>query len=208
MMEQRGLCSFSQGSPAMHFRDRIQRPRAYNEPGHAHELTFSCFRRFRFLSVDRTCEWLSDQINVARERLDYSLWAYVFMPDHVHLIVCPRQRKYDDSVFLKLVKEPVSRKAVSYLRSEEPEWLPRLRVQRGGKVEHHFWQPGRGHDRNIDNPRTLQSMIDYVHLNPVRKGLVEQARDWKWSSAGWFEGRPLNDLQPDPIPWEWLEDVW
>lgn len=47
-------------------------------------------------------------------------------------------------------------------------------------------------------------MIDYIHLNPVRKELVERASQWKWSSAGWFEGRPVNDLEPDPIPRDWL----
>jgi hypothetical protein len=48
-------------------------------------------------------------------------------------------------------------------------------------------------------------MIEYIHLNPVLKGVVECARDWKkWSSAGWFEGTPLNDLQPDQIPTDWL----
>ncbi len=192
----------------MHYCDRNQRPRGYNDPGHAHELTFSCFQRFRFLSKDRSCQWLADQVDKVRRQLDYSLWAYVFMPDHVHLIICPNEREYSDSDFLKQVKEPVSRKAVQFLKAEAPDWLPRIRVRRGKKIEHHFWQPGRGHDRNIDNPRTLQSMIDYVHLNPVRKGLVEQAKDWKWSSAGWFEGMPLNNLKPDSIPWEWLERVW
>ena len=33
-------------------------------------------------------------------------------------------------------------------------------------------------------------------------------KDHVQSSAGWFEGSPLNDLKPDPIPWDWLEDVW
>ena len=43
-------------------------------------------------------------------------------------------------------------------------------------------------------------------MNPVRKGLVHQEREWKWSSAGWFEGHSPNDLQPDLIPVDWLED--
>ena len=169
----------------MDFRDRIQSPRGYNEPGHAHELTFSCYRRFRFLLKDRSCQWLADRIRtVCKEELNYSPWAYVFMPDHVHLIVFPNEREYDSSEFLRRVKEPVSRKAVQFLKREAPEWLPRIRVRRGKRVEHHFWQPGRGHDRNIVNSVTLRSMIDYIHLNPVRKALVERAKDWKWSSAG------------------------
>ena len=40
-------------------------------------------------------------------------------------------------------------------------------------------------------------MIEYIHNNPVRRGLVARAEDWKWSSAGWFEGKNL--LRPDPL---------
>ena len=40
---------------------------------------------------------------------------------------------------------------------------------------------------------------DFVGL-AQRKGLFEQGCDWKWSSAGWLEQRPVNDLEPDPIP--------
>ncbi len=190
----------------MDHRDRIHRPKGYNDPGHAHELTFSCYRRSPFLEKERTCTWLADQLNVARLQLKYDLYGYVFMPDHVHVIVMPTQQEYDTSEFLKRLKEPVSRKAVQFLKKESPDWLQRIRVKRGSKVEHRFWQPGRGHDRNSITGRTLQSMLDYIHMNPVRKRLVQKVKDWKWSSAGWFEGSPLNDLTPDPIPPDWLED--
>jgi hypothetical protein len=39
-------------------------------------------------------------------------------------------------------------------------------------------------------------MIDYVHANPVRKGLVVRPADWKWSSAGWCELRSPGFLGP------------
>ena len=159
------------------------------------------------LSKDRTCQWLADAIAIACRDLNYSLWAYVFMPEHVHLIVCPRERAYDTSEFLRHVKEPVSREAVLFLKRESPEWLSRIQAIHGSSVKHHFWQPGRGHDRNIISGRTLQQMIEYVHLNPVRRGLVERISEWKWSSAGWFEGTGLNSLRPDPIPSDWLEDA-
>ena len=188
------------------YRLRQQRPQGYNDPGHAHELTFSCYRRIPFLSKDRTCEWLAEAIDNARTSLRYSLWAYVFMPEHVHLIIHPQEKIYNDSDFLKAVKETVSRKAVQYLKQRAPNWLSHIRVTRGRRVEHHFWQPGRGHDRNVERSRTLQAMIDYIHMNPVRRRLVERAIDWKWSSAGWVAGQPLNPLHPDPIPWDWLEE--
>jgi putative transposase len=144
----------------MHYRDRLRRPRAYNDPGHAHELTFSCYHRYSFLAKERTCRWLADEIKTACRELDYALWAYVFMPEHVHLLVWPRTWPYNDSEFLKAVKEPVARRAVQFLKRESPEWLAKIRVHRGDKWEHHFWQPGRGHDRNAHRTRTLLSMID------------------------------------------------
>ncbi len=85
-----------------------------------------------------------------------------------------------------------------------PEFLKRIKQQRGQKTEYHFWQRGGGYDRNITEGETLMKMMDDIHLNPVRSGHVEQARDWKWSSAGWYEGETLNTLPVDPIPPEWL----
>lgn len=40
-------------------------------------------------------------------------------------------------------------------------------------------------------------MIEFVHANPARRGLVSRPEDWKWSSAGWHEGK--YSLRPDPL---------
>src|SRR5262245_51890194 len=176
---------------------RSSRRAAINEPGHAHELTFSCFRRYRFLSAERTCQWLAEAIEAARIELQFALWAYVFMPEHVHLIVYPQLAQYDIRGILQRIKEPVGRKAVKYLRACAPHWLARISVTRGQRTERRFWQAGGGFDRNACEPETLLAMIEYIHANPVRRGLGGRAEDWKWSSAGWSEGK--NSLRPDPI---------
>jgi putative transposase len=90
------------------------------------------------------------------------------------------------------------------LKRNAPEWLPRITRIRGGRAERLFWQSGGGFDRNIVEPRTLMAMIDYIHMNPVRRGLVERPTDWKWSSAGWYAGVDRCGLIPDPIPPEWV----
>jgi putative transposase len=57
--------------------------------------------------------------------------------------------------------------------------------------KYRFWQDGGGYDRNIINRVTLLKTIDYIHHNPVRKGLVKSPGEWKWSSFGdWHENRP------------------
>lgn len=191
----------------MDWRVRAHRRRAFNEPGHAHELTFTCFRRFRFLGAERCCQSLAEEINKARVEWDFAVWAYVFMPEHLHLLIYPRQPVYDISRMLRAIKEPVAQRAVAYLRQQAPQWLPRIGVRHGKRVRHHFWQEGGGYDRNITEVNTLLFAIDYIHQNPVRRDLVARAEEWKWSSAGWYAGLQPNCLKPDLVDAELLSAV-
>ena len=186
--------------------NRLGRRRSYNEPGHAHELTFTCYRRYAFLSADRTCRWLAQAIDAARLRWGFDVWSYVFMPDHVHLIVRPHGPGATVAAILKAIKQPVGRRAILFLEEKAPHWLPRITRRRSGKDERLFWQSGGGYDRNLIESKSLLAAIDYLHLNPTRRGLIERPVDWTWSSAGWFEDDPKNNLRPDPIPWEWYQE--
>jgi putative transposase len=98
--------------------------RSYNTPGHAHELTFSCFHRLPLLSRDRTRQWFLDALDAARHRLNLALWAYVIMPEHVHVIVCPREPVYQVRLIRTALKVPVQRKALAFLRPTlRPFWI-------------------------------------------------------------------------------------
>jgi putative transposase len=86
----------------------------------------------------------------------------------------------------------VTHKAIGYLAEHAPEWLPRITVREGSRVRRRFWQPGGGFDRNVTELATVHRMIDYMHANPVRRGLVERPEQWEWSSARWYAGiRPV-----------------
>ncbi|HCS51427.1 hypothetical protein [Rubinisphaera sp.] len=95
--------------------------------------------------------------------------------------------------------------AIEYLIQNSSDWLPKITRTRGKKSERLFWQSGGGYDRNIVTSKSLLSMIDYVHANPVRKDFVEQAFEWKWSSASWYLNSIDGPLSIDPIPKDWLE---
>ncbi|HEY2839587.1 MAG TPA: hypothetical protein VGJ26_10575 [Pirellulales bacterium] len=190
----------------MDWRVRDGRRKTFNAPSHAHELTFSCYTRFQFLKAERTCHWLADAINQARLRFDFALWAYVFMPEHAHLIIFPRRADYDMGKISAAIKLPVARRAIHFLQANHSPWLARISRQRGSRTERLFWQSGGGYDRNITAGKTLLQIIEYLHLNPVRRGLVERAADWKWSSAAVFEGGE-GPIAVDPIPYDWLADA-
>lgn len=60
-----------------------------------------------------------------------------------------------------------------------------------------FWQP-KYYSFEIENRKKLEEKLNYMHLNPVRSGLVQKAVQWKWSSARWYEKRVSVGV---PIDW-------
>lgn len=146
---------------------------SHNDPGQAHELTFSCYHGLPLLGKDRTRQWFVDALDQARRKLDLELWAYVIMPEHAHVLLLPRTTDYEVGRILKAIKQPVGQRAIRSLRTDAPEHLAKLRVNRtSGRVEHRFWQQGGGYDRNMHDARTAWASVNYLHDNPVRRGLV------------------------------------
>jgi putative transposase len=165
-----------------------------DEPGQARELTFSCYRRYQFLGRDRTCEWFVEALEEARRDWPFDLWAYVLMPEHVHLLIYPREPKLQVGRIVGQIKEKIARRAIHYLVEHAPAWLARITVQEGERTRRRFWQPGGGFDRNAVELCIVHKMIDYIHANPVRRQLVERPEEWRWSSAQWYAG-----IRPVPI---------
>lgn len=181
---------------------RRKQRRTFNEPGHAHALTFSCVGRRPLLSSDRSRNWFIRSLDAARRKLDFAVWAYVVMPEHVHLVVKPRRETYRVAHVLAAVKRPVAAEAKRFLiESGNAEWLERLTVTEGGAPVFRFWLPGGGYDQNLWNVGPVRRVIDYVHENPVRRGLVPNAVDWWWSSARWWAGLKDGPFEPDPLDW-------
>ena len=76
--------------------------------------------------------------------------------------------------------------------------LRRLSVrERPGKHCFRCWQEGPGYDRNINSVEALQASLNYIHMNPVRRGLCEKPTDWPWSSARYYMLEPPRQPFPD-----------
>ncbi len=172
--------------------------RSREDPGCAHELTFSCYRRLPLLSRDRTRRWLIDALATARQRHKLELWAYVIMPEHVHILFVPRDPNYRIRRILQSVKQPVMRRAINFLKQTNRDWLARLRA--GDTDGYHSWQPGGGYDRNVNTAKTAWSIVEYIHHNPAQRGLVECPTDWAWSSVRWYAGAGEVVLEMDGFP--------
>ncbi|MBI2480936.1 MAG: transposase [Planctomycetia bacterium] len=179
-----------------------KRVKHYHEPGDFHELTFSCYHRMKLLTNDAWRGYLSRSIDAAASAEEFLVLAFVFMPEHVHLLVFPSRPAVDAesiSRFLAEVKRPCSLQVKADLMASGSRLLQRLTIrERPDRWVFRFWQEGPGYDRNLNTPTSVMAAIDYIHLNPVRRGLVKQAGLWRWSSARWHlsDGQDVDPCLP------------
>ena len=174
---------------------RRKRVRYYHQPGNFHELTYSCYRRMPLLTNNRWRAMLSQAITAALERHAFHLAAFVYMPEHVHLLVYPVGPAAMIENLLRAIKRPFSYRIKQLLEASSSPLLEKLTIrQRPGVMTFRFWQEGPGYDRNLFRPRRVLESIDYLHNNPVRRGLVESAISWRWSSIRMYaEENPAED---------------
>lgn len=106
------------------------------------------------------------------------------------------------------LRRPAGIKAIAFLRDNAPEFLERLTVRNTRRTYCRFWQAGSGHDENVSDAAGLHSLVEYIHLNPVRRGLVSRPEDWPWSSACDWLGLPDSRLTMDRTLPETIEIPW
>ena len=182
----------------------------FHEPGDVHELTFSCYRRMPLLTNNTWREMLSVSISRATARHHFRLVSFVYMPEHVHLLVLPTIPEPRIDLLLKAIKRPYSYRIKEQLKAAESPLLKKLTIrQRPGVITFRYWQEGPGYDRNINKVDTILKSIDYIHENPVRRGLCRRSVDWRWSSARYYQDStlPADPALPriDGLPGEWLD---
>jgi putative transposase len=103
--------------------------RRFHEPGDSHELTFSCYRRMPLLTNDVWRRMLSESIERATSGHGFRLAAFVFMPEHVHLLVYPTTRTPRIDLLLKAIKRPFSTRVKQRLVEARSSLLRTLTVR-------------------------------------------------------------------------------
>ncbi len=87
------------------------------------------------------------------------------MPEHVHL----------------LLSEPANETLANAIHYLKLSFAKRVRSRRGAVEPKSFWQK-RYYDRNVRDAEEFAVKLRYLHRNPVKRGLVKEPSDWKWSS--------------------------
>jgi len=148
-------------------------------------ITFSRFQRLNFLSHATIADHFAACLERARRRHRFLLVARVAMPNHVHPLLVPRPRLLEGRVevsalgLLSGIKRPLANAVIERWRAVA--WPGPHCVSE--RKEYRFWQRGGGFDRNIRDGGEFAETIDYIHQNPVKRGLVDEAAAYRWSSA-------------------------
>lgn len=138
--------------------------------GHLHFITFSCYRRLPLLGTARARNIFVEVLDQVRYRFVLQLVGYVVMPEHVHLLIS-EPKVATPSTAIQMLKQGVSRS---------------LHKASGNERSHAFWET-RFYDFNVRTKKKKVEKLVYMHLNPVKRGLVEQPDDWIWSSYSFYQ---------------------
>jgi putative transposase len=142
-------------------------------------------------------------LDEARRSGKFALYAYVIMPDHLHVVT--------DSILstartLQFINGITGRRIIDYLKAHNHDGpLQKLRHQvRPRHYSHSLWDH-HPNARLLLTEGMLMQRVNYTHQNPVRAGLASHPEDYRWSSVRCWNRRMLEDeplrMDIDRIKW-------
>jgi REP element-mobilizing transposase RayT len=125
---------------------------------------------------DRHERWqiIANSIKFFQQNKGLEVFAYVFMLNHLHLIV----KSPDIIGFMRDFKKFTSKKLIENIAASEPDVLCLFQSDKG----YEFWKSD-NFPKLIEAEKFLLQKVNYIHENPVKKSYVERPEFWKWSSA-------------------------
>ena len=167
-----------------------------HEPGKAHFVTSTIVEWLPVFTTAACCDIPVRSLEHCRQHKALKIYAWVILDNHFHAILAAP----DLSAVLRDLKSFTSKQIIRQLERERREWLlHQLRFQRAAHKpnEYQVWQEG-SHPQAIPSDAIMQQKLDYLHNNPVKRGLVSSPEHWRYSSAHeWLPG-VLPVLRCDP----------
>jgi len=166
-------------------------------------LTSVAKDRLPIFQTDRIKEIVCRAFGEARNSAGILIFAYVVMPDHVHLITDGSRKPSDVLRFLNGIS---ARRVIGYLKEKDfQSSLDKLRQEiKPRQYKHSLWE----HHSDaflLTSEATFMQKVNYIHQNPVRAGLAERAEDYLFSSTRIWRKLPLENeplkVDVDKIDW-------
>lgn len=133
-----------------------------------------------------------DSLDYCIEKKGMVVFGYVIMSNHIHMVVQAKNNNLSDLIrdFKKFTARTILNEIQTSPESRREWMLERFKKAtetHSRNKNYQFWQYG-NHAEEVFTLKFLWSKIDYIHLNPVRAGIVEHAADYLYSSASNYSG--------------------
>ena len=138
-----------------------------------------------------------------RGRHPFAVDAIVLLPDHLHAVWSLPAGDDRYSLRWRQIKSRFTQEFLRRGGSELPGSASRQRRGERGVLQRRFFE------HTVRDEADLKRCVDYVHINPLKHGLVTRVVDWPWSSFHRYValGEYTADWGSDPTFYgdEWLE---
>ncbi len=142
-------------------------------------------------------------LDEARHSGGFSIFAYVIMPDHLHLITHGPLKPSETLRFLNGIS---GHRIISHLKENNYTGsLAKLQDTRKARGHTYSLWDGHSHVLPIFSEALLMQRVNYLHQNPVRAGLAARGEDYTWSSLRCWMRRPRED---EPLRMDLDKIVW
>jgi REP element-mobilizing transposase RayT len=167
------------------------------ERDQSHFITATTVAWLPIFTTAACCDILVDAFEYCRQHKALKLYAWVILDTHLHAVVAAPEL----ARVLADLKRHTARRIIEQLKAEHCDWLLRqLRDQRAPhkiESEHQVWQEG-SHPQAIMSDAIMLQKLEYLHNNPVKRGLVASPEHWRYSSAHeWLSGATIA-MRSDP----------
>src|SRR5665213_1285892 len=160
-----------------------------------HFITCSGYRRLPLLASARAKNSFVKILGEVRDRHGFSLSGYVVMPNHIHLLIS-EPAKGTPSTVMQVLKQRVSRRLRRRKRCIAGQTS--LAFAGGDDALRRFWQR-RFYDFNVWSLKKKVEKLHYMHMNPLKRKLVDHPRDWPWSSFSSYSDLKSGLIRVDPV---------
>ena len=159
--------------------------RVYDQQG-IYFVTFTVHQWVDVFTRRSYTDILLENLRYCQQHKGLKIYAWVIMTNHCHLIISAESLKLSDVI--RDFKKHTAKKIVEAIEVNESESRKRWLLWLLKKDDHiWFWEEGY-HGEEVTSKSFFDSKVDYIHLNPVRAGIVEKEEEYLLSSCGDFYG--------------------
>jgi len=173
----------------------------YLEKGVVYFVTTNTYKRIKIFEEDVTSRFLLFCIGYHKFMLDFNLFGYVIMPDHIHLLIQPGD-KYNLSSIMKFIKGNFARKYNEWTKILKRDFSNisnrHLNADYKQRIKESIYKPvwqESFYDIGLRDEKQILKWLEYIHWNPVRKGLVNYPEDYEFSSYHQYFGVKRHKIQ-------------